>query len=139
MSSALVASSSVACVATPVFGQLCRPVVGRLGVGERCLCLREVLLRGWQGELAQLAHARLGLGHGAFGLDHGGAGLAIVKHDERVAGLDRLSFRDGDVGDDASDLAADIDAKRRLDMAARHDALHEVCAHDRIGIHRWPE
>jgi hypothetical protein len=79
-----------------------------------------------------LTQARLRLGHGA-------AGLTIVKHDERIAGADRLSFHNGDVGDDACDLAPNIDAEGSLDMPARHDALHEICAHHRVGVHRRPE
>ena len=46
---------------------------------------------------------------------------------------------DGNVGYNAGDLAADVDAKRGLDVSACHDALHEVGADDGVSGHDWAE
>ena len=75
----------------------------------------------------------------ALGLDDGSPRLAIVEHDQRVAGLDRLTFGYGHIRHDAGDLAADVDPEWRFDMAARHDRLDEVGADDRIGTHHGTE
>ena len=119
--------------------ELCRPVVGLLCIEERRLRLPQRLLGEWQRQLAYLAQTRICLGQGALALNDGRASLAIIEYDQRVAGLDRLPFRDGNIGDDAGDLAADVDAKGCLDVPARHNALHEIRAHHRIGIHHWAE
>ena len=76
-------------------GELAVAVVSLLRVEQRRLGLCQGLLRRWQGQLAQLAQARLGLRDGALGLRHGGARFAGHRADQCVAGLHRLAFDTG--------------------------------------------
>ncbi len=99
-----------------------------LRIDKRCARLRQSFLGGGKCQLAQLPHAGFALSDRALRLDHGGARLAIIELDQYIAGLDGLPFRDRDIRDGPGDLTADIDAKWRLDVPARDDALDEVGA-----------
>lgn len=56
------------------------------------------------------------MGNDTICLENRGAQLAIIEYDQGLARLHVLSLDDGHARHNRCDLAADVDAKRRLDM-----------------------
>ena len=112
--------------AVAVPGELDDAVVGLLRIEQGRLGLLLRLLGRRQCQLGHLAHPCFRLGNGSLGLDDARARLLVIKQDQRLPGLDHLPFGDRNGGHHSGDLAADVDPKRRLDMAAGHNRLHQL-------------
>lgn len=96
-------------------------------------------MRRGQGKFADLAHARLSLRHGPLGRDDIGVRFVVIQPHQHVAGVPGLAFDHRDFGDNADDLAANVDAVGRLDMAGGDDGLQVVGAIDRVDKDAWAE
>jgi len=75
----------------------------------------------------------------AFRLHDNRRSFTIIEANESLACLDDLTLGDRNVGHHADDLTADVDAIRRQNVAACHDALNEIRANDRVGFNNRPE
>jgi hypothetical protein len=101
--------------------------------------LRQRFLRRRQGEFAQLTKASLGLCNSALALHHRRAQLAVIEHHERIAALYHLTFVHGDLRDDASYLASDIDPEWRFNIAAYDNGVNEIGANYGVNRKNWPQ
>jgi hypothetical protein len=83
-------------------------------------------------QFTDLAQTSLGLGKRTFSLNNRSARFTIIEHNQSITGPDCLSFSDGNFGDRANDLTADVGAIWCLDVAASNHALDKIAAHERI-------